>query len=170
MRSEPRERWYREPWPWILMAAPAAAVLAGAVTIGLAVQSFDGLVAEDYYKQGLAVNQRLARVQKAEALGIVATLRIEAAGGGAVEADLRAERAALPRAVSLTLSHPTRAGLDQRIRLVAAGGDRYVGRAQALTPGRWQAIIEDDAGEWRIRGELQAPAPGSALLRAGHGS
>ena len=70
MQTEPLKRWYREPWPWILMAAPAAAVLAGAITIGLSVHSFDGLVAEDYYKQGLAVNQRLARLQAAEALGI----------------------------------------------------------------------------------------------------
>lgn len=170
MRSEPRACWYREPWPWILMAAPAAAVLASAVTIALAVQSFDGLVTEDYYKQGLAVNQRLARVQKAEALGIGGTLRIDAAGGGAVAAELRAERGVLPRVLSLTLSHPTRAGLDQHIRLVAVGGDRYVGRAEALAPGRWQAIIEDDAGAWRIRGELQAPGAGLALLRAGHGS
>ncbi|RPI42555.1 MAG: hypothetical protein EHM59_17550, partial [Betaproteobacteria bacterium] len=58
MSSTPIKPWYREPWPWLLMAAPAAAVLAGAVTLALAIQSYDGLVAEDYYKQGLAVNQQ----------------------------------------------------------------------------------------------------------------
>ena len=39
--------WYREPWPWILMAGPAAVIVAGAVTIVLAVASHDPIVAED---------------------------------------------------------------------------------------------------------------------------
>ena len=37
--------WYREPWPWILMAAPAAAIVGCAVTIWLAMATADGLVA-----------------------------------------------------------------------------------------------------------------------------
>jgi hypothetical protein len=149
------------------MAAPAAAVLAGAVTIALAVQSFDGLVAEDYYKQGLAVNQRLARVQTAASLGIGATLAIESHAGGAIQARLRAAGGALPATLTLTLSHPTRAGMDQRVRLIAAGDNRYVGRVGTLAPGRWQAIIEDDGGRWRISGEMQSPQERSAELRAG---
>ena len=166
MQIESRERWYRQPWPWILMAAPAAAVLAGAVTIALAVQSFDGLVAEDYYKQGLAVNQRLARVQTAATLGIGAALGIESEAGGAIQARLRADGGALPATLNLTLSHPTRAGLDQRVRLTAAGDNRYVGRIGELAPGRWHAIIEDDDGRWRISGELHSPQERSAELRA----
>ena len=167
MQTEPQESWYRQPWPWILMAAPAAAVLAGAVTIALAVQSFDGLVAEDYYKQGLAVNQRLARMQTAAAHGIGATLEIESDAGGAIQARLRAEGVALPATLDLTLSHPTRAGLDQRVRLIAAGDKRYVGRVGTLAPGRWHAIVEDDGGRWRISGEMRSPQERSAELRAG---
>jgi hypothetical protein len=149
------------------MAAPAAAVLGAAITIGLAVQSADGLVAEDYYKQGLAVNQRLARVQTAASLGIGATLEIESDAGGAIQARLRVEGVALPATLDLRLSHPTRAGLDQRVRLMAAGDNRYVGRVDALAPGRWHAIIEDDGGRWRISGELRLPQERSADLRAG---
>ena len=36
--------WYREPWPWILMAGPAIVVVAGIATAWLAVRSNDGLV------------------------------------------------------------------------------------------------------------------------------
>src|SRR5690606_8128646 len=120
MQGKAVRPWYREPWPWILMAEPAAAVVAGAGTVGLAVASYDGLVVEDYYKEGLAVNQRLARVQAAETLGIEGSLVIASADGGPVEARLRAERGALPPAVTLALSHPTRAGLDQQVHLAAA--------------------------------------------------
>jgi hypothetical protein len=167
MQTRGLQRWYREPWPWLLMAAPAAAVLAAAITIGLAVRSADGLVAEDYYRQGLAVNQRLARVQTAEALGIGGTLALDPESGGAIAAHLRAERGALPATLELTLSHPTRAGLDQRVRLLAAGGGRYAGRAAALAPGRWHAIVENDAGHWRISGDLLVPGQRSAELRPG---
>ena len=58
--------WYREPWPWILMAGPAVVVVAGFFTLWLAVSTSDGLVVEDYYKQGLAINRVFAREDAAE--------------------------------------------------------------------------------------------------------
>ena len=51
--------WYKERWTWLLMLMPATAIVAGFITLWLAITSFDGLVADDYYKQGLAVNQTL---------------------------------------------------------------------------------------------------------------
>jgi len=148
--------WYREPWPWILMAAPAAAVVGGAIMLALAVGSFDGLVAEDYYKQGLAVNQQLARVQKARELGVQGEIDIDTHAGGPVRIALRGAIAAKDD-VTLTLSHPTRAGLDQRVPLTAAGEGAYAGRIAGMAAGRWHVIVESAAGGWRIQGELQVP-------------
>ena len=53
--------WYREPWPWLLMLGPAIVVVAGLYTAILAVRSDDGLVATDYYRQGLEINKKLSR-------------------------------------------------------------------------------------------------------------
>ena len=53
----PSQPWYREPWPWILMAGPAIVVVAGFVTAYLAVTTNDGLVAEDYYRRGIEINR-----------------------------------------------------------------------------------------------------------------
>ena len=39
----PAQPWYRERWPWILMAGPATVVVAGLFTAWLAVRSDDGL-------------------------------------------------------------------------------------------------------------------------------
>jgi len=163
MSDMPIKPWYREPWPWLLMAAPATAVLAGAVTLALAIASYDGLVAEDYYKQGLAVNQQLARARKAQALGLGGTLTLEGRAGGAVRAKLRGGSLD-SGALVLTLSHPTRAGLDQRIELTAAGNAVYVGRVGELAAGRWHAIVENAGGEWRIRGELRVPQETATTL------
>jgi len=135
--------WYREPWPWLLMAPPAVAVVAGLATVWIAAASADGLVAEDYYKQGLALNQVLAREKRARALGLAA--KVEMAAG---RIRVRLEGAA-PEALFVRLVHRTRAGYDQRLRLARAGG-AYEAAMSPLAPGGWRVSIEDPQGRWRI--------------------
>ena len=57
------------------MSGPAAVIVAGAATMWIAFHSTDGLVADDYYKQGLAINKRLAKEDEAQRLGISASVR-----------------------------------------------------------------------------------------------
>ena len=75
----PASPWYREPWPWLLMAGPGAVVVAGFYTLWLAVKSDDGLVADDYYKRGLAINQTLTRTTRAGQLALGARVEFDAA-------------------------------------------------------------------------------------------
>ncbi|MEX1073890.1 MAG: FixH family protein [Burkholderiales bacterium] len=138
--------WYREPWPWIVMAPPAAAVLAGIATIWIAVVSSDGLVAEDYYKQGLGINKVIAREVRASELGISAALEVD---GGRIRVRLEG---ASPQALFVHLTHRTRAGFDQRLRLAPVGG-AYEAAMAPLAPGGWRVWIEDPQGSWRISRE-----------------
>ena len=39
--------WYKEPWPWVIIAIPAAAVIMGVITFYLAVSNPDYLVVEE---------------------------------------------------------------------------------------------------------------------------
>ncbi|MDS4014819.1 MAG: FixH family protein [Candidatus Accumulibacter sp.] len=158
-------RWYREPWPWLLMLGPCAVIVAGIVTAYLAVRSNDGLVEDDYYKQGLTVNQRTARNQRAFDLGIEAEL-VLGGDGDRLRAMLRAkERERLPVGLVLRIAHPTRPGLDQKIALHAEGGGVYSG---ALAPlhGRWHITLEDDKQEWRLVGEWAVDMGPLLRLRA----
>ena len=50
--------WYQQAWPWFLISLPASAVIGGIITLMLAVNSPNALVVDDYYKEGLAINQR----------------------------------------------------------------------------------------------------------------
>ncbi|MGP1614652.1 MAG: FixH family protein [Pollutimonas bauzanensis] len=53
--------WWREPWPWILMAGPAAAVIGCIITIVLAVQNFgDQAITDGGVKHGLVVSKPAA--------------------------------------------------------------------------------------------------------------
>lgn len=52
--------WYREPWPWILMAGPAAAIIGCIITIVLAVQNYsDQNIDDGGVKRGLAVTKQV---------------------------------------------------------------------------------------------------------------
>jgi hypothetical protein len=44
--------WYKERWTWLLMLMPATAIVAGFITLWLAITSFDGLVADDTTSRG----------------------------------------------------------------------------------------------------------------------
>lgn len=153
LRSE-NQPWYKERWPWFLMAGPAIVIVAGFITLWLAVESNDGLVTDDYYKQGLAVNQRMHRDQQAAGLGLHADL---------MRADLNvrlilgADRAAtIPEVIVLKLAHPTRSGQDQAVQMQAEGAGFYSGKLSADISGRWLVSIEDPAGQWRLQGEWLA--------------
>ena len=140
--------WFREPWPWLLMSGPAAVLVAGAVTTWIAFASADGLVADDYYKQGLSINKRLAREEAARARGISAAVSME-------KEVLRVSLSgAAPEALFVHLAHATRAGYDQRLRLVPDGAGVYEAALPALAAGRWRIVIEDPRGSWRITREI----------------
>jgi hypothetical protein len=53
--------WHRQPWVWLLIALPMSAVIGGMVTLYIAVTTSDGLVVDDYYRRGKAINLDLAR-------------------------------------------------------------------------------------------------------------
>lgn len=145
------------------MAGPAVVVVAGIVTAWIATTTSDGLVADDYYKQGLAVNQMLARNDAAAAMQLEARLRL-AAGQIDIKLASRAD-APLPARLRVTLAHPTRGGEDQKLILSGEKGV-YSGGVTALGPGRWQVVIEDEANTWRLAGSVQLPDAPEALLMA----
>src|SRR5436309_3188288 len=72
--------WYREPWPWLLAAGPLIVVVASLWSAWIAVKTNDGVVAEDYYKRGLAINQELKHVAANAQLRLGATVRVAANG------------------------------------------------------------------------------------------
>lgn len=135
--------WYRHPWPWILISGPALVVVAGFATLFIAFSGADGVVSDDYYKRGLAINRTLAREARAQAIGLQAEVRLEP---GRVVVRI-ASREAIPDRVRLTFAHPTRAGLDRAVVLARTPGGLYEAPLAALPPGRWRVILE--SGDWR---------------------
>jgi uncharacterized protein len=144
--------WYREPWPWLLMSGPAIVVVAGIITIVIAVRTHDGLVVDDYYKRGLAVNMDLSRDLAAKDAGLYAKTTIDVANKrvtlGLVNAPMTLNN------LTLTLSRASVAGHDQivTLQLTNRQGDEsvFVGPIKSLDVGKWYVTIEEPSRAWRL--------------------
>jgi hypothetical protein len=156
--------WYREPWPWLLMAGPFIVIIAGFVTAWLAVTTSDGLVTDDYYQKGLAVAETLARSERAEALGIAAGVSLSREK---MKVRLNGNAQFVPPpALKVMLSHPTRAGLD-RVLVLQREGDVYWGEMLLPASGHWLVMVEDEAKEWRLMGSMMLPAANETVIGGG---
>lgn len=147
------EPWYRQRWPWLLMAGPAIVVVAGFVTLGLAIQSSDGLVADDYYKQGKTINMTLERDAVAQQRGYRAQMAMSTDGRLSLSFVAAAPAASTLR---LTLHHPTRAGFDRAVLLARAADGSFVAAMPPIDASRWSMTLEDESRTWRLTGDWNA--------------
>jgi hypothetical protein len=51
--------WWKFGHVWLVIAGPVIVIIAGFVTLWLAISRPDPMVAEDYYRQGIEINKTL---------------------------------------------------------------------------------------------------------------
>jgi len=56
--------WWKFGHVWLVIAGPAIVIVAGFVTLWLAISRPDPVVAEDYYRQGIEINKTLVAPEK----------------------------------------------------------------------------------------------------------
>lgn len=154
-------RWYREPWVWLLISLPMTAVIASMVTIYLAVSTSDGLVVDDYYKRGKAINVDLARDAAAARHELRADIDLDMRNNH-VQLLLQGNIEPLPETLTLSLLHPTQAGYDQLLSLQHAGDGVYSGAIDDVGRGNWYLQLE--TVEWRLSGSMRMPHTGKVVL------
>lgn len=145
--------WYRQFWPWFLIALPASVVVAGLTTWWIAERGADHLVVADYYKEGLAINRELEKEQQAQRLGLSAEVEMDA---GMVHVRLTGDSE--PPALRLLFAHPLDAGKDFELVLPRTGPGLYTTQLQQALEHRWLWRVEplqvDLRTPWRIDGEI----------------
>ena len=156
-----KKSWYREPFVWLLIFFPASAVLGGMITITLAVNSNDGLVADDYYKRGLEINRTLERDKAAVRHRLQATLRFDAKLQ-LIHLNLDAHSDyQLPNQILLRFSYHTRSGFDKKVVLPRLGDTFYQGTLPDLKEGVF--MVQLTADDWRLLGSVEVPMIESEL-------
>ncbi len=153
--------WYRQPLVLMLILLPASVVVAGFITLYLAIRSNDGLVDDDYYQHGQEINRVLNREQAARRYGLQGRARIDAAHG-TIHVQLSSNAAIAPARMTLKILYATRAGLDQIVTLTRDTDGAYQAALPTLAPGHW--YLQLSADDWRLNGELHAPADSDTVL------
>ena len=127
------------------MSGPLVVVVASLTSAWLAVKSDDGVIAEDYYKQGLEINKRHPLMTPDPARSLGATITVSARG------EVRALLEGLvdaPRELRLELARPGLAGGREIVVLRPDADGEYVGELAWQAPGRW--IVTLESSEWRL--------------------
>lgn len=153
--------WYKQFWPWFIMALPASVVVAGLITVYIAFKHADSLVVDDYYKEGLGINRTLEQDAVATKLGVQAGVTVDPLVGE-VRVILAGDFIEQPKTLLLQWIHPTIKERDFSLELVRTPNNDYLGQLVSSVDGRWYVQLSADGPEaWRLKNEV------SDLVRAG---
>lgn len=138
--------WYKQFWPWFLIALPASVVVAGIGTVILAVKTPLNFVESDYYKEGLAINENLAARELANFLGMAAELSINESR---IQVDLNQ---GLTEALLVKFIHPTDTKQDRQLELERIGAKRFELETELALQGRYtlELVGIHDQGVWEL--------------------
>ena len=159
MKREDTKPWYRQFWPWFIIALPAASVVGGLTTLWIAMQTSDSLVVQSEDGVRNASDRRIAAERFAARAGLTAGIDIDR-DTGAVTAVMRTGKLeTVPATLEFELSHPAFADRDAAITLSiampdAAGNPGWVGQLTNIPDERVYAVLRS-GDTWRLTAEWQ---------------
>jgi hypothetical protein len=145
--------WYREPWAWLVFFLPFSAVVAGTITYVIANTDPDTLVVGDYYKTGKAINLQVAKVKRAQKLGIRFTLQVS-------NNELIIEPTGIEKTFSLlnvSFFHPTQEDKDFYLALTPDGNGHFRHSFDHDISGKWKITISPFDNNWKIQETIVLP-------------
>ncbi len=152
--TEPSKPWHKYPLVWMMLAIPFSAVIMGVVMIWLAIDTDDGLVADDYYKQGLEINRVIKRDKKAAELGLRAIIEFDNSTRLIRVQFDKGSLESFPKSLPLQLQHATRENSDITVLLDHGMANQYIGHVnQSISEGIWYFEISGKSGadaDWKL--------------------
>ncbi len=138
-------------WPGLLIAGPASVIVASAITAIFVVRHPDGLVANDYYKQGRLINGKLAQLEAARSLGLAKpAIRVESS-----VIRVRFERPEMREPIAWVLAHPVDPDRDLRGLAYPVAAGEYAIELSTPLDGHRNLLMTDAAGvRWRVEARL----------------
>lgn len=163
--SQQNRSWYSYPLVWMMIAIPFSAIIMGVVMIWLAVGTQDGLVVDDYYKQGLEINEDIHRDRRASELMLNADIRFDNRTRVIHVQFDKGDLAFYPEKLQLHVQHATREDSDIRVLLDHGIDDQYIGHSgEAISDGIWYFEIADD--DWKLNARSYVRSENHIELRS----
>jgi len=140
--------WYKQFYPWMIIAIPFLTVVGCIITITLAVTSPNALVKDNYYKEGLAINRDKERLSHAEKLNLQGFLRGDRHQLSLV---LQGDLEQWPETLDMYFSHATREELDRNVIMHKIAAGQYASDWQQLPDGAWYYHLMPADKSWELR-------------------
>jgi hypothetical protein len=148
--------WYKEPWPWFFLAPITASMIVGFSMLGVAIDTNDGLVTDDYYRQGVLYNENLERDVNAKELGITGSLTMDELTGD-VLLTIDFGQAEPSATIDGAFRSPTRARDDILFKLEAVKPGFYLASIPSMAPGPRNLELVAPDNSWRITSRVLLP-------------
>lgn len=152
--NTPIKPWYKQNWLWFLLSVPIASVILSSIMVYVAVEGKDSLVSDNYYKDGMAINQTIEQDRLAKSLNLKPRLTISPDG----IAEIKMDTSKIPPQAYLTLKilHPTLKSADVVVKLLPTESS-FVADIPPNIEGRRYIDLYSFDETWRIREEVILP-------------
>jgi|AntRauTorckE6833_2_1112554.scaffolds.fasta_scaffold44519_1 hypothetical protein len=162
LSTSPKKPWYKEPISWLAFGPAILGVFSGLTLLVVGNINYDGVVHEDYYKEGRAINQSFERDRYAEELDLTASLRFVS---NQLHLDLSGQLASFPDEMLVLMENPTRANKDFSIPIQHLQGGRYLGSLPQQPSNDWDIKLYGPNKEWRLHSRAHFPLQGPLEMR-----
>lgn len=146
--------WYKQFWPWFLIAIPLSSLIVGSQVIRLATDGTNSMVVDDYYKEGKTINTRLDKIEKAKALNITSTLMIV---DGEIALTFLTGAPKSGEALKLDFFHATLEARDFAVFLTQDANGVYRYSDDFSVQGKWRLRLTPIDESWKIQQRLVLP-------------
>lgn len=154
MQEQDTKPWYKQFWPWFLIAIPLSSLIVGSQVIRLATDGTNSLVVDDYYKEGKTINSRLDKIEAAKALNMSTELSVL---NDQIALRFLSGAPESGEALKLDFFHATLEAKDFAVFLTqdASGVYRYSDTLDVK--GKWRIRLTPIDESWKIQKRVNLP-------------
>ncbi|WP_114764446.1 FixH family protein [Vibrio rhodolitus] len=153
--------WYKQFWPWFLIALPATVVVAAFITLSISIKNSPSLVTEDYYKKGKGINIDISKVNAAKALVLKANVVSD--GSDIIIQFDKGSMEHFP-ALSAMFAHRTLADQDFSQLVTSDASGNYRITLEQPLEGPWFIELSPHDKSWLIQGRVNFPSESATVL------
>jgi len=159
--------WFKQPWLWFVLSVPITSVILSSIMVTVAVVGRDSLVSDNYYKDGMAINQTIEQDQFADQLNLRPIINVD---NSTITLELKTDQLKTEHLdseplskdlkqpfLTLKLLHPTVSDKDIILKLLPTPSGLYIAELPTAIEGRRYLDLYAYDKSWRIREEVIFP-------------